>query len=251
MGFQQTTLGGKTVVGGKVVTGSGPNPVTGIAIVNVTGASSGSMNLAGAFSPTITASMNTTGSTLLVAGVVCASSTAVASMCDKTSSGTCSSSLNTWTSGNVITVTGDAILQPFWVPGPTTSTTHFFTAACTGSSVRTMVSVVAASGTLTTAGVLDQQAAGGTSGAATTIQPGSITPAQTGELLFLICTDDTATVTAWTVNDSFTYGTDTVGWWSTAEGYLIDSTSAAINPTCSWGGTTAALGAAEAAFKHP
>lgn len=86
-----------------------------------------------------------------------------------------------------------------------------------------------------------------------TIQPGSITPASNGELLFLISSVDAGVTSAYTTNNSFTNG-DSVdsslginegGYWS----YLIQETAGAINPTITFNNTQVSVAVTIKAFK--
>jgi len=177
-----------------------------------------------------TASIDTTGASLLV--LVQGSGTDVTPTDSKS---------NVWTGATLVTGPDGGLLRVWYVnSSPIVGTGHTFTPGGTFHSC----CVAAFSGFAVT----DQQSAGA-SIQTKTIQPGSITPTQNGELIICAVGDD---VDPGTIDSSFTI-TDQkslVGGvnYGSALTFLIQTTAAAINPT--WTGTAVQnLAAIQMSFK--
>lgn len=134
----------------------------------------------------------------------------------------------------------------FYCMNPTTSASHTFTVGVPGGNAPAIV-VGVFSDNVT---VYDTESAGGTVASGTTVQPGSLTPATTGELLVIV-TGSESTITV-AVNNSFS-AVDAAAFLSGNNygcdmHFLIDGASSAINPTATLSGS--ATGACVmAAFK--
>ncbi len=117
---------------------------------------------------------------------------------------------------------------------PTVGSGHTFTATASASITGTLA-IAAFSGVLV-ASAFDQGATAGHAGSgSTTIQPGSITPTQGGELLIAGWAIDDPANTTWTVNSGFSI-TDIqdviVGaTYGGVLAYFVQGAAAAINPT--------------------
>jgi hypothetical protein len=176
------------------------------------------------YSSGTTPAVNTTGATLLVVAIGGASGSTVS---DNKS--------NTWHS---LTAYGN--MQLFYAYSPTVGSGHTFSESSSSGALF----VYAFSGTLTTSAVFDTQN-GYNGGYGTSAQPGSITPAGSGDVLVTVQWP-TSGITSPSINDGFSIS-NTSGSGG-ADAYLIDSASSAINPTWTWtGGSGTAM--AIAAFK--
>jgi hypothetical protein len=158
------------------------------------------------------------------------------------------SSSNTWTGLGVFHDSGPNYYNEIFYCYPcTVSSSQTFTAH--GSTPRLVM--IAASGTLTASSPIDGSGAGGSDLFGTTCQPGSQTPSATGELLVSSLALGTNAATA-SVNDSLSILNTTAGtgtYPQTYLGYLIDSSSSAINPT--WTASSSfTLVCTGALFKH-
>lgn len=146
---------------------------------------------------------------------------------------------NTWTALTAHTSSNHQTRQYYCV-NPTTGASHTFT--LTGpSGFSPNISMIAVSGAAASPYESDTGANSGSS-SVTTIQPGSLTPAENGDLLVSGLVSGNGASQA--INDSFTAvvagtGSGAVGG---GLGYLIQATAAAINPTWTWttGDTAAA-----------
>lgn len=131
----------------------------------------------------------------------------------------------------------------YYCQGGTVGAGHTF--SCDASSANRMISVMAFSGVA--ASPLGLQS-GATSGGATSIAPGSVTPAQDGELIVAMAAlRDGGTVS---VNDGFTIANQVpydanIG---IAAAYKVQTTAAAANPSFSWA-SSVYCSAALATFK--
>jgi hypothetical protein len=151
------------------------------------------------------------------------------------------SSSNTWTALTQLS-NPDPTVQLFYVLNPTVSSSQTFSLT-NGSGNTSGIYVYSFSGT----GTFDQTSpSGGTKGAFVgSFQPGAFTPTVNGELIW----------TCNTTNNSFTY-TINSGFSSPAQtantnsgfSYLVQATSASINPTWTWG-TSATYAMSMAAIK--
>jgi hypothetical protein len=176
--------------------------------------------------------IDTTGATLLVAFQ--AAGTFVAPTDSKN---------NTWTALPQ-QVSGAEKIGIYYVFNPTVGPGHTFTCK---STIGQTLFVSAWSGTLTTSGVFDTQKGFSTTNSANALQPGSITPAQSGELLvtnIITPQNDTESInSSFTIQDTQYRYSDFSAW-----AYLVDSSSSAINPTWTPSGITPGA-AVIAAFK--
>jgi len=197
--------------------------------------------IAGASGPTLIAhtaatgqgvtssTINTTGTTLLVAGVSAYADTA----------GITDSAGNTWSSAPLYHVNGDAGIQIFYVISPTTSASHTFTTQSNGYPSL----CVQAWGSFT--GIsLDVY------NGATAAQPGSITPNHNGELVVTAMTSYSATASTASVDSGFTISDQEPGVEGVDVGaafaYLVQTTATAIDPT--WSDTGSIKASTIAAF---
>lgn len=125
----------------------------------------------------------------------------------------------------------------YFVQAPVTNASDTFTLTRTAGSVYASIDVFAVSGSA--ANPLDQVNGAVLTTSGTSLQTGSITPSQNGELVIaaLAMGDNSS---AYTVNGGFTIS-DSVNWAygsgeGSALGYLEQGTAAAVNPTFSWTG---------------
>jgi hypothetical protein len=149
---------------------------------------------------------------------------------------------NTWTALTP-QVFGTETIGIYYVFNPTVGPGHTFT--CNSTNGHLFIS--AWSGTLTTSGVFDAQNGFSTTNFLSAVQPGSVTPAQTGELLvtsIVTESNDTEAIdSSFKIQDSQYSFSDFAAW-----AYLVDLGSSAVNPT--WTPSGATPGAAViAAFK--
>lgn len=116
-------------------------------------------------------------------------------------------------------------------PNPATSTTYTFSIPPTSGLFFMSATVWACSGT-TTDHPLAQQVGLNTSGAATTWQPGSVTPIESGDLIFAIGTANTSTATA-TIDSGFATPAvnNTSGFMSSISSWLSAPNTSPVNPT--------------------
>jgi hypothetical protein len=182
-----------------------------------------------------------TGATLLVAGA-CMSNTGTLTFSD--------SSTNTWT--KLTQLTTGLYGQLAYVNSNTPTVTSSQTFSVNGAGLTPTIWVMGFNNTA--ASPYDQDTRFGSAANASTIQPGSITPAQAGEVFFdIVCTGNTG-VTGFTINDSFTemdyYGYAGGGsGYGGQSGYLVLSGSGATNPTWTANVGNNWLGALQATFK--
>lgn len=183
---------------------------------------------AAAYASTTTSPANTTGANLIVLGAATWSASATVS----------DSAGNTWTALAQQAESGGTHAQLFYCFNPTTSSAHTFTL---GDNDYPTLGYLALSGVDT--GTAPVQAAGANSGSATSIQPGSLTPAAAGALL-VTCLDSLHG-TANVIDSGFSsltndWNTSTNGNVGGGIGWLIQGAAAPANPTWSWTGTFAA-----------
>jgi hypothetical protein len=167
-----------------------------------------------------TSAINTTGANLIVVWTYGKYNTGVPS----------DSAHNTWTAvSSVINVASNYYLQMFYCYSPTVSSSHTFTS--TGPSYGyASVAVAAFSGV--SANPLDQQSQFSEASAASPYQmsPGSITPTQNNELVFLGASTVSNTMT---VDASMTLLDAAAGVGALLTAYKVQTTAAAINPVVS------------------
>lgn len=214
---------------------SGVTPIALVAHISATNAN-------GLPGTATTSAINTTGATLIVVAFgFYNGTTAVPTLTD--------SKTNTWTGLTVHTNTIYSV-RMFYCANPTVGSGHTFTE--TGVDTYPSVAVAAFSGTLNAAA--DGESAGGTATAATTVQPGTLTPsADNAVVVTAMVYPPTAAGTA-SINSSFILsdsqnGNNADGSFSVALAYKVQTTAGAENPT--WTSPTLGiLAAAAAAFKH-
>lgn len=183
-----------------------------------------------------TPAIDTTGAHLIVIALAFATGSTVSD-----------SEGNTWTP--LTSVGGSVRSRMYYCLAPTTSATHTFTVAA--SDFPAMMVAAFASGTGTAA--LDQDAAGGTSNSATSIQPGSLTP-PADDALFVtgFATAELGDVESAMIDSGFTKLVNQAGAsganFQGALGYLIQGTAAAKNPTWSIAGGATFVSATMATF---
>ncbi len=141
--------------------------------------------------------------------------------------------------------TGTAI---YYCYSPTVSTTMTFSTTTTFTSLF----VIAVSGSASSP--LDAQNGVAGSGGST-VQPGSITPAQNGELIvdvvqgFIASTGNPSTPTSFTLIGATPYSAGNS--YAAAAYYYIQTTAAAINPTTTFSNSEVQSQASISSFKHP
>lgn len=206
-----------------------------IALVSHTGASSvGGVTLT-------TSGINTTGSTLEVVVVTKISAGRTATFSDSQS--------NTWTA---LTPQDDGVLaeQMYYTDNPITSASQTFTVTVGAPSSFPSIEVETFSGTNPPSFDVQNGAQGA---AATTQQPGSITPSLNGEVVVTGIEDNVATAFPMSINGGYTItdqetasGGNNVGG---AMAYLIQTSAAATNPTWTLSGVASAANLNIASFK--
>lgn len=151
---------------------------------------------------------------------------------------------NTWTPLTSQATSNDTEIRFYYACGGTVGTNHTFTADSGATTSFPCLAAIAVSGTLA-ASAHDQESAGDTADAATSVQGASLTPSQNNEIVFsgLGLDDPTGTPT---INGGFTVSNTVVHDGANHVGcglaYLIQTSAAAANPTWSW--TTAVRAAA-------
>ena len=169
-----------------------------------------------------TDAIDTTGATLLVVAISGTSAAGTRTLTDSKS--------NTWTQGAQSNNAFSQIVI-FYATNPSSvGSGHTFTAGAAGTYPMAMV--LAFSGTDTSQARDQQNSAGATS---TTLQPGSVTPGQNGEVLVTALNGGFNGATTYSIDSGFTL-TDQAGFlggkaYGGAIAYLIQGTAAAINPT--------------------
>jgi hypothetical protein len=178
-----------------------------------------------------TSGMNIIGATLLVVVITYFNSTTADMSVSSTNNAT-----GKWTALSAYgTTSGTGLSQIFYCVAPTTSASEIFTVSTTlGGGDYLNIVATAFSGTLITSSVYQagsNTGADDATGTATTIQPGSVTPSQTNTLIVTGIKFTGVGVTA-SIDSSFSIAAqadDSVGS-DIALGYLIDTSSLAINP---------------------
>lgn len=191
----------------------------------------------GSSGSTTTTAVNTTGANFIVLGI---SSTAGQTYTVTDSKGNTPTHIRQDTSGS-------SQIDMFEFVAPIVGAGHTFSA--NGSAIFASIYVLYASGSNVVP--LDQQN-GANSAGATSLQPGSVTPVQNGELIVTAITDFTGT--APTIGSGFTI-TNAQAFTSAVNyaggmAYLIQTTAAAINPTWTSFGASIACAASIVSFKH-
>lgn len=204
----------------------GPGTAHSAGSTTITQVGGGACNFTGA-SPIATGVLNTSTATLLV--VVSSNFTGSATITDSKS--------NTWTDLSEYTAANGNKVKISYVVNPTVGSGHTFTAtgnlpglcAMAFSGVKTSSPFDQANGAVTVGG---------------TLQPGSVTPSENGELLITGVSNDTSATAA--INSSFTglVQVDTI-----AMAYKVQTTAGAENPTWSNLGGGSSVAAAIATFK--
>ncbi len=156
---------------------------------------------------------------------------------------------NTWIPLTEHSFTGDGRNQIFYAVNPTVGTGHTFSFSGTGSF---SAMCVAGFTTLLTGTISADQENGNSGATLTSIQPGSVTPGVSGELL--ICGfNNSGTFSNLAIDNGFTI-TDSVNYvnatnYGCALGYISQEAAAAINPTWSWTTTSVTSVCGIATFK--
>ena len=193
-------------------------------------------------SPTTTPAIDTTGADFLVVGAHCWEASPDWVLSD--------SKGNTWQELTAYRENGGSgSAQLFYCYNPTVGMNHTFTLTST-QNYKT-ITVAAFSGMLTTSGVFDKEN-GNHNSSGTTITCGSITPAQSGELLIALYSDGYSSSSAKSIDSSFIKQEDQYNGndMSGALAYRVYGDTAAINPTWTWTEQSCAHAAAIAAFKQ-
>jgi hypothetical protein len=124
-------------------------------------------------------------------------------------------------------------VQWFYTYGPTTSSSQTFTLTSTGSTTRGAIGCYGLSGTLTTSGVLDPSSPAGSvsaSSSGTTIQPGSLTPAVSGEAFVTVVGNNNIGDT-YSISSPFNTPVSDGANWNGAISYYISTGTSAEDPT--------------------
>ncbi len=180
--------------------------------------------------------INTTGAKLIVIGLT---------QDFNTNANVTDSAGNTWTQ---LTRRNNAFSysQLLYCINPTTSASHTFTATAAANDA---ICIAAFSGS----GIYEADT-GNNNTSSTTIQPGSITPAQNNELVITTATI-TATATTLSINGGFAITDQQIigsspSYWGNGLAYLIQTTAAAANPTWTYSTTPPANACAMACFRE-
>lgn len=179
----------------------------------------------------ITASMDTTGATLIVVGLENIVNAITTSAITETGA------TNTWTYGTQLVGTSSRVVRMAYCINPNTNATHVFKFTAANGANFPVIAVTVYSNT-PAASFVTEAAGADVPAATTTVQPGSVTPSNANNLLVTFLGGDA--YTAISVNQSFT-ATDTVGkvGGSSSGGgmaYIIQTAATAKNPT--WTVTT-------------
>lgn len=188
------------------------------------------------------AAINTTGANLIVIGVSYLTGGTVPTFTDSRD-GTFSDGSNTWTGLTAINE-GTVSVKLYYCYTPTVGATHYFRADST-SQLKSF-SVQAFEGA--EASPYEASSAGGTSGGATSLQPGNITTSSARMLVAMLGYRDGGTVS---INSSFVLTGQlqrTADYIGGAGAYKLQSTAGSENPTFSWS-STVYCAAAMASFK--
>lgn len=225
------TLSG-AIVGTTNVTGGGGGGATKIFSTGIGGTSGGC---------TTAPATNTVGSTLFVSGTGGFRSPYPAQS---------SSPANTWTGLTGAGSGGGGAVRMWYVSSPSTSSSQTFSAD--GGDLTTAYSSDGAFG-FSGVTTLDSEAAGDSMGGSfATIQPGSITPSQSGEVLVTCIGSFGGSANTWSIDSGFTIiyqGANEVGIVF-AIAYKIKTDAVAENPTWTWiTGTQPGAATSMAAFK--
>ncbi len=179
----------------------------------------------------VTTGTDTTGCTALV--VYCGTGATGATVSDSKS--------NTWTALTQYQSTSvDETIKGYYAENPTVGSSHTFT--CTTTAAYPAMCMMGLSGTGTSS-ILRSQAGGGTSGAAMTLSPGSVSPDSTDIVLSAITT--AAASGATTIDSSFLLVTSQT--YVAATNYAMycawkDAPSGTENPAWSWANSTTVAG---------
>lgn len=176
-----------------------------------------------------TGAIDTTGASLLVANIGSYSGTSEPTLSDSKGS--------TWTLLTVQSSGADgARSRIYYAENPTVGAGHTFTV--TGNDSFAALCVTAWSGPLTSS-VFDQEN-GATTGGATSLATGSVTPSENNELIVagLCLRDISNTGDTVSINGGFTISDQQTGvanqCLEAAQAYLVQGALAAANPTWSW-----------------
>jgi len=188
-----------------------------------------------------TTAINTTGASLLIVGV-CGSSPQPPTITD--------SQNNTWYAAPTFPQSVGQLAGIYYAYNPSTSPSQTFHVVQAG--LYPSIQAIALSGTVTTSAVFDVGSGTSTQANASSVKPGSITPAQAGEFFYTNGCFGSASVTTSSIDSGFTdmgialENGNSVGQ---SDGYLLDSGSSAENPTWTFNSGNNWLYTGMAAFK--
>lgn len=137
---------------------------------------------------------------------------------------------NTYTA-RAATVNSDVRLQTFWCSSAVCGTGHVWTLSGTGSYSQAFISVFAAAG-----GLVVDQSSSYLGAALPSVQAGSITPTEAGELIVM---SEVGIATPGSVTDGFAItgeGVQSGSGYGGGQAWLVQGAAAAINPTWSGAG---------------
>lgn len=173
-----------------------------------------------------TPGMTTTGASLLVAAVTVVSTASPPAVSD--------SKGNSWSALTAQTISGQQSAQLFYVANPTVGSAHTFTV--TGTGIAGAIVVFAFTNIKTTTPADQQNGAKTSASPPVTLQPGSITPSNNGDLVVTACSvgtigtvdidNDAASIFA--VAATLPIGGTSYGIFAA---YGVQGTAAAVNPT--------------------
>jgi hypothetical protein len=217
-------IGGKAGTGGKAGIGGGVASASISSVVYSTyaaafGTSSGA-----------TTGITTTGATLLVCGTGLGSTGTAPTVTDSKS--------NTWNALTAYQFTGSGFAQIYYAYSHSggalaTGSGHTFTFSWTGST-RGAIACAAYSGSLTTSSVFVSGTDKGNSSSGTTVQPGALTAAQSGNLLFTVLSGNGVGSTGISIDHAtsgFTVQASTTSQWNAGIADYINPPLTSLNPT--------------------
>jgi hypothetical protein len=153
---------------------------------------------------------------------------------------------NTWTPLTAKNGSSQSRLQLYYCYAPTTDAAHTFTVSNSGGSYPA-ISVLALSGAANSPFDVEN---GGSTGSASSLQPGSVTPSVDNEIVITGLggvTQGTMSINSgFTISDQFAYNGSAFG---SSLAYLVQTTATAENPTWSWNGGANEATAVIATFK--
>jgi hypothetical protein len=144
------------------------------------------------------------------------------------------------------------ILDLYYIHSPTTSATHTFTVTAGAGAPYPTIAVQAWNGSA--ASPPDQYTGAGTTETnVTSIEPGSITPSQSNELLVCFFKAGPVLSGSPSIDSGFTsidfFNSDGAHNGTTGSAYLVQGAASAVNPTWSWSSPAGEAAAVIASFK--